>query len=134
MSTRSNDTSSTSDKPSSKVPKTWELLQESREELVRLREFHRSSLWDSFKVLLQAERLFHLEQLAETNDETEARDHRFIARWIKHFMETVPERVEGLYQSAEAESRGDNPRPDPDSGGSPYMESDRGDEPEEDVA
>ena len=133
MSMSSNDTSSTSVEPNSRGPKTWEVLLETREGLLKLRELHRSSLWDSLKDLLWAERLFHSEALVETDDAGETRDHKFLLRWLRHFMEAVPELVEGHYQALESDLRGDNERPDPDTGGSPYMESDGGANEVEDV-
>ena len=133
MSMESSDTSSTSEKPNRKGPKPWEVLLETREGLLKLRELHRSSLWDSFKDLLWAERLFHSEALVETDDAGETRDHKFLLRWLRHLMEAVPELVEEHYRALESDLRGDNPRPDPDTGGSPYMESDGGPEEPENV-
>ena len=128
MSMKSNGSSSTSEGPNSRVPKPWLELLESQEELERLRGLHNSSLWDSLKDLLWAERLFHLEALAETDNEEHAKEHRWIARYLRHFVEAIPERVEIARQAAEAKSRGDFDRPDPDAGGSPYMEGDGGPE------
>ena len=74
-------------------------------------------------MLLRAERLFHLEQLAECEGDDEARDHRFAARLWKHFLETVPEKVEIAYQHMETEARGEGDVTSFE-GGSPYMEGD----------
>lgn len=84
------------------------------------------------KDLLWAERLFHSEALVETDDAGETRDHKFLLRWLKHFMGAVPEFVEEQYRALESDLQGDNERPDPDTGGSPYMEGDGG--PDEDEA
>lgn len=74
-------------------------------------------------MLLQAERLFHLEALVEAEDEGETRDHRFIARWIKHFLEAIPDKVEAAYKYIEEEAKGEHENPTA-GGGSPYMEGD----------
>ena len=129
---KSNGSPLTSDKRSKPMPKTWELLQESRAELIKLRDLHHNSLWDSLLGLLQAERHFHLEALAETDDDSEAHDHRLIARYLKHFMEFVPEEVASMVEHAKAEAEGKIEKLEPGSGGTPYMESD-GDEPEVDA-
>jgi hypothetical protein len=71
--------------------------------------------------------------LVDTDDESEARDHKILVRWIRHFMEVVPEKVQGMYELAQAESRGDLEGPDTDDGGSPYMEGDGGAEEAENV-
>ena len=131
--TKSNGTHSTSDKPSSREPRTWEVLSSSQQEVARLREFHHSSLWDSLRDLLNAERLFHLERLAETDNEQESRDHRIIARWIKHFLEEVPAEVESGFASMKAEAEGKVERVDTKSGGTAYMESDAVDKVQEEA-
>lgn len=133
MSMSSSDTSSTSVEPNSKEPKTWEVLLETREGLLKLRELHRSSLWDSLKDLLWAERLYLLEALVASDDPTETDRCKFAIRWLKRLMEAIPESVEGHYQALESDLRGDNERPDPDVGGSPYMESDGRPDEAEDV-
>ena len=70
-----------------------------------------------------AERHFHLDRLADTDDEAEGRDHKIIARWLKQFMEVIPEEVEGLYQSAKEKQN--NPEKKVDlSTGTPWMEDD----------
>ena len=121
--------SSNSEQPKTPPPKTYEQLLSLRSDLVRLRELHRSSLWDSLLVLLQAARLFHLNELAETDDEKESLEHKIIARWIKNFTEIIPFEVESAYQAEEAKARGPVEEFDPTEGGTAFMESD-GDTPE----
>jgi hypothetical protein len=85
------------------------------------------------KDLLWAERLFLLEALIDSDDDKETRDYKFALRWLKHLMEGIPGLVEDHYQAMESNLRGDNERPDPDTGGSPYMENDGGPEEIENV-
>lgn len=74
-------------------------------------------------MLLQAERLFHLEQLVESEDDGETRDHKIIAKWIGHFLTYIPDQVEAAYKFEKEETEGG--REDPTAGGgSPYMEGD----------
>jgi hypothetical protein len=123
--TKSNGTHSTSERVSKPVQQPWEVLLSSQATLGRLREFHHSSLWDSLRQMLEAERLFHLERLAEVDDsEREAQDHRVIARYLKHFMEYVPAEVEASFEAAKLDAEGKVEKIDAKSGGTPWMESD----------
>lgn len=127
MSMSSNATSSTSGEPNSEKPKPWSLLLESREELLRLKDLHSSRLWDSLLVLLGAEYHFHLERMLEAEDDSpEARGHKIIAKYLRHFMGAVPSMVEDSLRHAEAHERGEFEHPDTNDGGSPYMEGDGG--------
>ena len=94
------------------------------ESLGRLRALHSNSLWDSLQDLLQAERLFHLERLSEADTDDEARDHRLIARYLKHFLQVVPEEVESMYQTKKHGVENTDPSEDLSTGGTPYMEDD----------
>jgi hypothetical protein len=62
--------------------------------------------------------------LAETDEDQEARDHKIVARWIKHFLQNIPLEVQSALDYAEKDSKGEIERLDPNSGGTPFMESD----------
>lgn len=89
-----------------------------------LRDLHSSSLWDSLRDLLWAERHFHLERLAETDDTAELQMHKTIVRYLKHFTEEIPEAVKDRLSALDEERANPNGKLDLDSGGTPYMESD----------
>ncbi|TFH58432.1 MAG: hypothetical protein E4G90_10730 [Gemmatimonadales bacterium] len=110
--------------PSSRGHNSYEALTATREGLLKLRDLHSSSLWDSLLDLLWAERHFHLEGLAETDDETEAKTHRIVLRYLKHLTEEIPEAVRDRLEVLDTERSHPRETLDPDSGGTPYMESD----------
>jgi hypothetical protein len=64
-----------------------------------------------------------LDRLSETDDADEARDHKVIARYLKHFLENVPEEVDGTIQAAKYAIEHPEDKPDL-STGTPYMEDD----------
>ncbi len=116
--------SSNSEKPNKLQPKTLEQLLSLKSDLLRLRDLHRSSLWESLRDLLLAERLFHLDQLAETDDERISLEHKVLARWLKHFIEDIPYEVGERLKAEEREASGIDEKFDPSEGGTAYMESD----------
>jgi len=118
MSMKSSDSSSTSDKPNGAEPKTYDLLLGSQEELARLRELVGSRLWDSWRDLMQAERQQHLRALEDTDDDLTSRDHKTISRWIRQWLEVIPEEIEAAHQ------RQENPEVERLDGGTEWMEGD----------
>ena len=72
-----------------------------------------------------------MEELSEADTETEGHDHRTIARYLKHFLEYVPEEVRGAKEALEYKLTNPDKKPDLEDGGTPYMEDDGStDEPE----
>jgi hypothetical protein len=69
-----------------------------------------------------------LEQLAETDDDAEGHDHKVISRYLKHFLDNVPQEVENVYKTSK---EGPQETAADLEGGTAYMEDDgTTDEPE----
>lgn len=65
-----------------------------------------------------------MEALADTDDDTESIQHRFLLKWIKHFLDDVPDEIDSRFQRLKAEDAGKIDKVDPEAGGTPFMESD----------
>lgn len=69
-------------------------------------------------------RLFHLDEMAEADDDEVSREHKLLARYIKHFIEVIPFEVEQIYKAEEAKADKSVEKFDPTTGGTAYMEPD----------
>lgn len=133
MSMKSRNLSSISEAPSSKVPKRWEALLDSREWLTEARALYKTPLWDCLREQLEAERFLYLEALADTDDDTERVQFSAIAKWIKRLLDDLPAEVLGRFDHLKEEDAGLHEKPDLADGGTYYMEPDGDSEPEENV-
>lgn len=68
--------------------------------------------------------MLYLEALADADDETESIQYRFIAKWIKRFINDLPEEVDTRFQQLKDVDAGKTQKPDLSGGGTPWMESD----------
>ena len=96
------------------MPMTYEMLLGELPKLRQLVEVFRDSQWEALEEWLQAERQEHLERSVDVDDEEVARQHRVVARWLKHFLSTVKE---SLVDAAKAK-----PPSTDESDDSPYVE------------
>jgi len=67
---------------------------------------------------MQAERQQHLRALEDTDDDLTSRDHKTISRWIRQWLEVIPEEIEAAHQ------RQENPEVERLDGGTEWMEGD----------
>ncbi len=104
----SSDTSSPSLTTRSQVRETLSKLLSEPKKLHSVALVLRSQGWEEISELLLAERLEHLELAVDLEESSEQRDaHAIVARWIKHFCETVVETIH------EDDQRSREPKIDP---------------------
>ena len=96
------------------MPVTYEMLLGELPKLRQLVEVFRENQWEALEEWLQAERQWHLEGSVDTDDEEVARQHRVVARWLKHFLSVVKE---SLIDATKAK-----PPSEDESDSSPYVE------------